>query len=69
MNDFLSDEDLFELTRVKQPSAQKRILTKNKIFFVERADNTLLVCLHHVHYPMIKASNDVESDMDWDKAS
>ena len=35
MKDFLTDQEIEELTGAKQESKQKEILTKNRIFFVD----------------------------------
>ena len=50
MKDFLTDQEIEELTGAKQESKQKEILTKNRIFFVERMDGKIKVCWHHVHH-------------------
>lgn len=69
MNDFLSEKDIEELTGAKQVSKQKEILTKNRIFFVERTDGKIKVCWHHVHNPMLNYKTSVDDLIDWDKAS
>lgn len=69
MNDFLSDQEIEELTGAKQVNKQKEILTKNKIFFVERTDRKIKVCWYHVHNPMVEKQSDTDSLINWDAAS
>lgn len=68
MNDFLSEQELEELTGAKQVSKQKEILSKNKIFFVERTDGKIKVCWHHVHNPMVEKQSEVDALINWNAA-
>jgi len=69
MNDFLSDQEIEELTGAKQVSKQKEILTKNRIYFVERTDGKIKVCWHHVHNPMVEPQSETDSLINWKAAS
>ncbi len=68
MKDFLTDQEIEELTGAKQESKQKEILTKNRIFFVERMDGKIEVCWHHVHHPMIGKLEETDSLINWNAA-
>lgn len=70
MLDLLTKEELEALTGRDRPSAQKRILDKHGIFWIERGDGTLAVTLHAVHHPSGQTGqDDVEQQLDWSKAS
>ena len=45
---FLSNEDLVELTGYKYPSKQAEILRAHRMFFITRRDGTLRLTWHHV---------------------
>jgi len=68
MKQFLTDDELFELTGAKQVSKQKEILTKNRIYFVERTDGKIKVCWHHVHNPMVDKQSGTDSLINWEAA-
>ena len=68
MSSFLTDDELCELTGAKQVVKQKEVLTKNRIYFVERSDGKIKVCWHHVHHPMIDQQNDTDSLINWKAA-
>lgn len=63
---FLTDDDLEELTGSPQTATQKKVLSKNNIYFVERNDGKLRVCWYHVEHPNLVQSND--NNIDWDAA-
>lgn len=66
-NQFLTAEELEELTGVARAADQKRVLDKNRIYYIERSDGKPKVCWYHVHHPMINSSND-DADINWDAA-
>lgn len=66
-NKILTDEELEEITGVTRAYDQKRILEKNRIYYVERSDGKPKVCWYHVHHPMINSSNDDDA-INWDAA-
>tara|TARA_B100001063_G_scaffold244727_1_gene278342 strand:+ start:12519 stop:12725 length:207 start_codon:yes stop_codon:yes gene_type:complete len=68
MNDFLTELEIEDLTGAKQVSKQKEILSKNKIFFVERTDGKIKVCWHHVHNPMVEKQSDTDALINWNAA-
>jgi hypothetical protein len=55
---FLTDDDLFELTGYKIPSKQAEILCRHNINYVERRDGKLRVTWTQVNKPGDKPAND-----------
>ena len=52
MGDFLTHEELLELTGTKQPSKQADVLTRNGIYFILRYDQLIKTTWYHVHHPL-----------------
>jgi len=52
VNDLLTDDELFHLTGVKQPSKQADVLTRNGIYFILRHDRLIKTTWYHVHHPL-----------------
>ncbi|MEI8647442.1 DUF4224 domain-containing protein [Paraglaciecola sp. Hal342] len=55
---FLTDDDLFELTGYKLSRKQAEVLSRHKINYVERRDGKLRVTWDQVNQPGAKPAND-----------
>lgn len=61
MNNLLTDKELEELTKAKQPTKQASILDNNGIYYIKRGDGSIVTTWHHVNHPARQiASNDAE---------
>lgn len=47
----LSDSELLELTRSPQAAKQRRVLDDNGIYYIRRADGSIITTWHHVNHP------------------
>lgn len=55
---FLSDDDLFDLTGYRLPAKQAESLAENKVHFFQRKDGKIRVTWEQVNHPGKKAAND-----------
>lgn len=59
MSQLLTPEEIQELTKAKQVAVQARILEQSGIYYIRRADGSIVTTWHHVNNPCRKqASND-----------
>jgi len=52
----LSDDDLEKITKAKTPRKQKSVLDENGIFYIKRADGSIVTTWHHVNHPSFSQS-------------
>lgn len=52
----LSEDDLIELTKAKQPNKQADVLSDNGIYFIKRLDGSIVTTWHHVNHPSTHAA-------------
>lgn len=56
MDRLLTDQELFDLSGVEQPAAQKRWLETQGIHYFERTDRRPRTTWYHVNHPMVQRS-------------
>lgn len=63
MTQFLTPEEMNELTGACQSAKQKQVLDQNGIYYITRLDNTIVTTWHHVNHPFIlETSKDNKPD-------
>lgn len=48
---FLTEDELIELTKAKQPVKEGQILDENGIYYIRRADKSIVTTWYHVNHP------------------
>jgi len=55
----LTEKELVDLTKVKQPAKQRAVLDNNGIYYILRLDGSIVTTWHHVNHPCVnRAVND-----------
>ncbi len=67
MGEFLTTEEIEELTRAKTPGKQAEILDRNGIYYILRMDKTIITTWHHVNHPRNAGSAINDSTPDFSK--
>lgn len=63
-NALLTPDELYALTKAKQPSKQTAVLDLNGIYYIKRIDGSIVTTWHHVNHPTLQraATNDALPD-------
>lgn len=65
----LTEDELIELTKAKQPGKQGQVLDENGIYYIRRADKSIATTWYHVNHPHGMESKPVSNGIDLSKVA
>ena len=66
---FLTEEELQDLTKAKQPTKQGQVLDQNGIYYIRRADKTIITTWYHVNHPYESSAKPESNGIDLSKVA